>query len=52
MDYMQLDSGNDFRNGIINTGLSLILGVASAGISWILFLHASIINIRMSKANE
>ncbi|XP_018575823.1 uncharacterized protein LOC108914490 [Anoplophora glabripennis] len=51
MDYMQLDTGNAYRNGIINTGLSLILGVASAGMSWILFLHSSILNIMLAKAN-
>ncbi|KAJ8963007.1 hypothetical protein NQ314_005625 [Rhamnusium bicolor] len=48
MDYIQLDSGNAYRDGIINTGLDLIFGVASAGISWILFLHSSIINIKLS----
>lgn len=51
MDYMQLDTGNAYRNGIINTGLALILGVGSAGISWILFLHSSVLNIRLAKAN-
>ncbi|XP_072397184.1 uncharacterized protein [Diabrotica undecimpunctata] len=52
MDYMQTDSGNAYRDGIINTGLSLIFGVSSACIAWISFLAASVVNIKVARRND
>ncbi|KAB0791985.1 hypothetical protein PPYR_13946 [Photinus pyralis] len=46
MDYIQPDSGNAYREGYINTGLDLSLGISAAFFSWILFLGTSVINIR------
>lgn len=52
MDYMQLDTGNGYRDGIINTAFSLILGITSAGLSCILFIFTVIINIKLSRNYE
>ncbi|XP_023025451.2 uncharacterized protein [Leptinotarsa decemlineata] len=48
MDYMQMDSGNAYRNGIINTGLALVIGIMSSFVTWISYLFASILNIRQT----
>ncbi|XP_030761486.1 uncharacterized protein LOC115886466 isoform X1 [Sitophilus oryzae] len=49
MDYMQLDSENAYRNGYINTGLALILGIIASCFGWIIFFFASCLNITMAK---
>lgn len=49
MDYMQLDTGNAYRNGIINTGLSLIIGISTSAIASFSFLLASILNVKLSR---
>ncbi|KAG5899355.1 hypothetical protein JTB14_036844 [Gonioctena quinquepunctata] len=52
MDYMQLDSGNAYRNGIINTGLSLVLGITASCFTWLLYFFASILNIKRAHRND
>lgn len=52
MDYMQLDTGNAYRSGIINTGLALIIGISSSAIASISFILASILNLKLSRKNE
>ncbi|KAF7273774.1 uncharacterized protein LOC143198770 [Rhynchophorus ferrugineus] len=52
MDYMQLDNDVAFRNGFINTGLALIIGLISSFVGCILFLSASILNIIMAKRHD
>lgn len=52
MDYMQLDTGNAYRNGIINTGLALIFGIVGSAIASFAFILASILNIKLGKRNE
>ncbi|ENN71440.1 hypothetical protein HUJ04_000675 [Dendroctonus ponderosae] len=49
MDYMQLDSENASRNGFINTGLSLSLGLAASCFAWMILLFSSVLNITMAK---
>ncbi|CAH0546100.1 unnamed protein product [Brassicogethes aeneus] len=51
MDYFEMDSGNAYRGGFINTGLDLILGIIGAAFTWMLFLLASYINIKMVQAS-
>nr|CAI5855555.1 unnamed protein product [Callosobruchus analis] len=52
MDYMQLDTGNAFRNGIINTGLDLAIAIVSSFSSWVLLLIATVLNAYIAKHNE
>ncbi|XP_060520254.1 uncharacterized protein LOC132698281 [Cylas formicarius] len=52
MDYMQLDSVNASRNGFLNTGLALVLGVIASAFSWIVFLFASWLNILMTRRRD
>lgn len=46
MDYIQPDSGNAYREGFINTGLDLTIGISASFFAWVLFLGASVINIK------
>ncbi|XP_056630204.1 uncharacterized protein LOC130902770 [Diorhabda carinulata] len=52
MDYMQTDSGNAYRDGIINTGACLIIGIVSSFFSWTAFLSTSVINIMVARRNN
>lgn len=52
MDYMQQDSGNAYRNGIINTALALIIGVSASAVATASFLWATILNIKLSRNND
>lgn len=47
-----MDSENAYRNGFINTGLSLTLGIVASCFAWILLLIASILNINMARRRE
>lgn len=49
MDYMNLDSETAYRNGIINTGLSLLIGLTASFSAWLFLLLASVLNIIMAK---
>lgn len=49
MDYMQPDTGIGYREGFINTGIDLILGVIASCLSWLCFLYASFLNIKMAR---
>lgn len=52
MDYMQLDTGNAYRNGFINTGLSLTLGVTGAFFAWVAFSTVAFFNVVMTRRRE
>ncbi|XP_066149307.1 uncharacterized protein [Euwallacea fornicatus] len=52
MDYMHLDSANASRNGFINTGLSLIIGLVASCSAWVILLLASILNITMANRRQ
>lgn len=47
MDYVQPDTGNAYREGFINTGADLLIGVIASFFTWCLFLIASISNYHM-----
>ncbi|KAF5280986.1 hypothetical protein FQA39_LY05191 [Lamprigera yunnana] len=47
MDYIQPDSGNAYREGFINTGIDLTLGIAASFFSCVLFLFSSVLNIKL-----
>lgn len=49
MDYVQPDSINTYRDGFINTGLDLIIGIVASSAPCILFLIASIINVKLAR---
>lgn len=52
MDYMQRDTGTAYRDGIINTGLSLIIGISTSFISSVSFFFASFLNVKLSRNND
>lgn len=52
MDYMQPDTGIGYREGFINTGIDLSLGIAASCLSWLYFIYASFLNIKMAKYKE
>lgn len=49
MDYIQPDSGNAYRDGFINTGADLTIGVIVSFFSWIIFLIITLINIKFAR---
>lgn len=49
MDYMQPDSIYATRDGFINTGLDLLLGIFASFASFIFFGLSSAVNIRMTR---
>lgn len=49
MDYVQPDSLYATRDGFINTGLDLTLGIIASFVSFLLFGAAAFINIRLSR---
>lgn len=52
MDYMQPDTGNAYREGFINTGVDLTLGVTASCLSWLFFLFMSFLNVKMARQVE
>ncbi|CAG9768192.1 unnamed protein product [Ceutorhynchus assimilis] len=52
MDYMHMDGENHMRNGFINTGLSLTIGIACSFFAWSSLLVASILNVKMATRKE
>lgn len=49
MDYVQQDSAWSSRGGFIYTGLDLILGMVASAFSWILYLNATFLNIKLAR---
>lgn len=49
MDYIQPDTGNAYRDGFINTAASLLIGIISAWVAWMVFLFSAILNIMQSR---
>lgn len=52
MDYIQPDTGNAYREGFINTGLDLTIGIIASFFSWILFAFTSFYNIKFAKIKQ
>ncbi|KAF5290295.1 hypothetical protein FQR65_LT11629 [Abscondita terminalis] len=48
MDYILPISGNAYRDGYINTGVDLTLGLSASFFVWLLFLISSYLNVRCS----
>lgn len=49
MDYVQPDSGRGYREGYINTGLDLTIGVVASFFACALFSLASVFNVKIAK---
>lgn len=52
MDYIQPDTGNAYREGFINTGIDLTIGIIASFASWVLFAFAALLNIQMARNKE
>ncbi|XP_018321583.1 uncharacterized protein LOC108734465 [Agrilus planipennis] len=52
MDYIQPDSVTSYRQGYIDTGLDLTLGLIASCSTWVLFLISSLINIGLARQQE
>lgn len=52
MDYLQPDPIDSYRNGFINTGLDLILGIFASCVSFVAFGVSSFINIRFTRRSN
>ncbi|XP_050316225.1 uncharacterized protein LOC126750615 [Anthonomus grandis grandis] len=52
MDYMQLDTGNAYTSGYINTGLALSFGLSASFFAWVLLFMAGVLNVIMAKRRE
>lgn len=52
MDYIQPDSAHGYREGFINTGIDLSIGIVASFFSWVSFLYASYLNVRMARNKE
>ncbi|KRT83822.1 hypothetical protein AMK59_3885 [Oryctes borbonicus] len=49
MDYIHPNRADTYRSGLINTAAALIIGILSSFSAWILFLFATVLNIRLAR---
>lgn len=49
MDYIHPNRADSYRSGIINTAAALIIGIIASFLAWIMFVFASVLNIRFAR---